>query len=306
VTRIGTIVNGQFDPLIEYGGPAIQNNGIGLFHGVNFVGEVIPKQATIVAQRRTIPLFGLGLVDGIPAEAIQMLAGQQQIHAPLIAGQVSVVVDAATGRTSVGKFGWKAQEPTLMNFVAEAMTNELGVTNPIFSSENCPQGNCAQLAANSALANPNDPHGTALAQFMNFVMYLAPPPRGPTNANVVAGQAVFSQIGCAICHTPTWETGGSDIAALDNVSFSPYSDFLLHDMGSLGDGIVQNQAGPRQMRTAPLWGVKFESAWLHDGRAETIGAAILAHDGQGKVSRNAFVSLTAAQQSQLLAFLNSL
>ncbi len=306
VTRIGAVVNGVFDPLLEYGGPSIQNNGIGVFHGVNFVGEVVPKQATIVAERRTIPLFGLGLVDAIPAEAIQNLASQQQSFMPLTAGQVSIVVDAATGNPSVGKFGWKAQEPTLQNFVADAMTNELGVTNPIFPSENCPQGNCALLAANPALNNPNDPNGAALQQFTFYVLCLAPPPRGPSNPSVVAGQAIFANIGCANCHTPTWETGLSPIAPLNNVTFSPFSDFLLHDMGSLGDGIVQNQAGPHQMRTAPLWGLRFEGAYLHDGRAETVAQAILAHDGQGQLSRNAFASLTAGQQAQLLAFLNSL
>jgi CxxC motif-containing protein (DUF1111 family) len=292
--------------MIAFGGPQVQDKGIGRFNGVNFVGEIVPPQATIVAQRRTIPLFGLGLVDAVSDQTFLSIAHQRSVSTPATAGQVSIVVDPATGENRVGKFGWKAQDPTLFAFAGDASVNELGVTSPLFPNENCPQGNCALLAANPARTNPNDPDNSVLQQLTNFISLLAPPPPGPTNTTVQAGAQLFVQIGCNNCHLPALQTGPSSVAALNDVVFAPYSDFLLHDMGSLGDGIVQNQAGPRAMRTAPLWGLRFERTFLHDGRAETPAEAILAHDGQALPSRNLFSKLSSAQQAQLLAFLSSL
>ncbi|HEY2155854.1 MAG TPA: di-heme oxidoredictase family protein, partial [Isosphaeraceae bacterium] len=306
VTRIGRVVNGQFDPLIAFGGPAIQDRGIGRFNGVNFVGEVVPPQATIVAHRRTIPLFGLGLVDAVPDSAFVALAEHEHETSPATAGVVSIATDPATGHTRVGRFGWKAQEPTLLAFAGDAYLNELGVTTPFFPNENCPQGHCALLAADPARTEPNEPDNDDIQALADFATFLAPPPPGSLGPGERAGQALFAQVGCANCHTPTLHTGPSTVAALNWVAFAPYSDFLLHDMGPLGDGIVQGSAGPTQMRTAPLWGLRFEPNYLHDGRAPTVQSAILAHDGQARASRNAFAGLTAAQKSQLLAFLNSL
>ena len=110
---------------------------------------------------------------------------------------------------------------------------------------------------------------------------LAPPPPGPASQSVRAGAQVFQSIGCADCHIPVLATGPSPIRTLNRVPFQPFSDFLLHDMGSLNDGIAQGAAGNNQMRTAPLWGMRLFTQFLHDGRASTVSAAILAHDGQG-------------------------
>jgi len=306
VTRIGRVVNGQFDPMIAFGGPQIQDRGIGKFNGVNFVGEVVPPQATIVIKRRPIPLFGLGLVDAVQDETLIMLAQQEVLNNPLTAGRVSVSIDPETGLERVDRFGWKLQQPTVFAFAGDAYLNELGVTTPLNPNENCPQGNCALLAADPAPTNPNDLDNSAIEALASFITLLAPPPRGPVGATQQAGSVLFGQIGCTDCHTPALETGPSTIAALSQVTFSPYSDFLLHDMGTLGDGYPQNQAGPTEMRTAPLWGLRFETTFLHDGRAATVNAAILAHDGQAKASRNKFAALKATQQTSVLAFLNSL
>jgi CxxC motif-containing protein (DUF1111 family) len=307
-TRFGRVVNNQFDPMVAFGGPTLQTQGIGRFNGVNFVGEVVPPQATIVVHRRTIPLFGLGLVDALPDSAIIALAEHQASVSPLTAGVPSVATDPLTGETLTGKFGWKAQQPTLFAFAADALLNEVGVTTPVYSSENCPQGNCNLLAADPAQFSPNQPNGLiqSLANFMTFNAPPTPPPSGPPNPTIQAGQAIFTNIGCASCHQPTWTTGPNSVAALNNVTFAPYSDFLLHDMGSLGDGFPQGSAGPTQMRTAPLWGLRFETTFLHDGRASTVSQAILDHAGQGAAASHNFSTLTASQQSQLLAFLNSL
>src|SRR5262249_31120819 len=108
------------------------------------------------------------------------------------------------------------------------------------------------------------------------------------------------------CHNPTFTTGPNPVAALDRKTFAPYSDFLLHDMGSLGDGISLGQSGLREMRTAPLWGVRGRVRLLHDGRASTVANAVLAHDGQGRDARDRFTWLSSSERDALLAFLNIL
>jgi CxxC motif-containing protein (DUF1111 family) len=308
VTRFGRYVNSQFDPLVAFGGPSIQAKGIGKFNGVNFVGEVVPPQATIVVHRRTIPLYGLGLVDAIPEAAIVALAEHQHEVSPATAGVPSVATDPTNGESAIGRFGWKAQQPSLFDFSADALLNEMGVTTPVYPSENCPQGNCAILSADPAKTNPNAP-STLIQQLADFMTFTAPPTPPPTAAPtpaVKAGQTIFGMIGCAACHQPTWQTGPNASPTLNQVVFAPYSDFLLHDMGGLGDGIPQASATPTQMRTAPLWGLQFEQTFLHDGRAKTVDQAIKAHQGQGASASTNYSNLTATQKNQLLAFLNSL
>ena len=307
-TRFGRIVNGQYDPLVAYGGPTIQAQGIGKVNGVNFVGEVVPPQANVVAHRRTPALFGLGLVDAILESDLHNLAAHQSATTPATAGVPNVMTDPLTGHSATGRFGWKAQQPTLHDFAGDALLNEVGVTTSLYPFENCPQGNCNLLVANPARSNPNAPDSLiqALVDFMAFNAPPTPPSTTPPSPAVQAGAAIFGAIGCANCHTPTWKTGPSASASLNEVTFSPYSDFLLHDMGSLGDGIPQGSSTPTQMRTAPLWGIRFEKTFLHDGRASTVAQAIQGHAGQGAASARAFNSLTATQQAQLLAFLNSL
>jgi CxxC motif-containing protein (DUF1111 family) len=111
---------------------------------------------------------------------------------------------------------------------------------------------------------------------------------------------------CASCHTPTLRTGKSEIAALSEQAVGLYSDLLLHDMGALGDGIAQGAAGVREMRTAPLWGLRLRPTWLHDGRANTVDAAIRGHDGEAAGSRNKYNAASAADRAALLAFLDTL
>ena len=144
VTRFGMQSHGQFDPLTQFGGSLIQVNGIGKFGSVNFVGEVVPPQANVVAKRRSIPLFGLGLVDAVPDQVFFQIAQMQRMGNPAVAGQVAIVTDVASGQQRVGKFGWKCQNATLLSFAGDAYLNELGATTPMFPNENCPQGNCSQ------------------------------------------------------------------------------------------------------------------------------------------------------------------
>jgi CxxC motif-containing protein (DUF1111 family) len=305
-TRFGRLVNGVFDPMVEFGGSLIQVKGIGLLSGVNFVGEVVPPQATIVAERRATPLFGLGLVDNVPDAFLQQIAAHEQTHTPATAGRVNIVLDAASGLQRAGRFGWKCQEATLFSFAGDAYLNEMGITTPMFPVENCPQGNCTLLLTPGLPAVPNDATNSDLVNFHDFMSFLGPPPTGRQTQQTQQGANTFARIGCANCHLPTLQTGPSTSAACNKVTFSPYSDFLLHDMGSLGDGIAQNGAGMTEMRTAPLWGVRLFTTFLHDGRASNLSDAILAHDGQGRDACNRFAALSKDQRAQLIAFLNSL
>ncbi|MGE0609675.1 MAG: di-heme oxidoredictase family protein [Pirellulales bacterium] len=333
VTRIGATINGEFNPLAELGGSLLQDRGIGDGVGVNgpysFVGEVIPPQAELVAQRRTTALFGLGLVEAVTDQTLLDLARFQSVNSPGTAGLPHIVANLATGQPAVGRFGWKAQHATLFDFSGDAYVNEMGITTPLFPFENAPQGNVAALAANPLpLGVPNEPDNDDLERFATFMRFLAPPPRGEipggtvlmnagfqaadgrnrrqAQGEVLSGRQIFHRIGCAACHVPALKTGDHSVAALRNKVFFVWSDFLLHDMGQLGDGMVQGQATGRLMRTAPLWGLRAQPSLLHDGRADSAEEAILEHDGQAAPSRDAFIALPASAKTVLLDFLNSL
>jgi CxxC motif-containing protein (DUF1111 family) len=304
-TRFGRTVNGVFDPLVALGGSLRQDQAIGaVADSFVFTAEQVPGAANVTAGRITTQLFGLGLVDAVPDSTLLQLAGLQATLYPATAGTPSIMTEISTGRIRVGRFGWKAQNPTLFQFAGDAYVNELGITNPEFPDENCPQGDCSALAHNPAPGLNDD--GTGVQGFADFMTLLAPPPRGPVSVQAQVGSGIFGTIGCADCHTPVLVTGDSPVAALSHKEFQPFSDFLLHDMGSLGDGIVQGSAGARQMRTAPLWGVRTRSLLLHDGRATSLEAAILAHDGQARPARDRFTALDAVARQALIAFLKSL
>jgi CxxC motif-containing protein (DUF1111 family) len=298
-TRFGTTDKNKFDALADLGGSLIQSHGIGKVGGctVTFVGEVVPPEATIVTGRKTTPLFGLGLVDAVPDSTFENLATKS--------GKVNLVLDPVSGTRKIGKFGWKAQVSSLFVFSGDAYLNEMGITSPFFPNEQCPNGDCALIAACNPVPDPED-NGDNVQAFTNFMTLLAPVPRGTITPSVTAGEGVFTRIGCAECHVSSLTTGTSHIAALNQVTFHPYSDFLLHHMGTLGDGIEQGKAAGDEMRTAPLWGLRFRSTFLHDARATTHSAAIEAHDGAAKEAADAFRHLNAADRQALLDFLGSL
>ena len=215
-----------------------------------------------------------------------------------------MVHDIARNRDAVGRFGWKNQVPTVHQFSGDAYLNEMGITSPEFPDENCPGGDCSLLACNP-LPGIND-DGEGIVAFTDFMTLLAPPPRRFMNLQAWAGKQVFAAIGCTHCHWDTLRTGDSPVASLDHVTFHPYSDFLLHDMGSLGDGIVTGDARGREFRTAPLWGLSAIALYLHDGRAKTVKDAILAHDGQARRARERFARASARDQAALMSFLATL
>lgn len=273
-------------------------------------GEPVPAAANVTALRRTTALFGLGLVDATPDSTFVALAASQPLA---IRGRAPLVPNLTTGTSTVGKFGWKDQVPSLFQFSGDAYLNEMGITNPQFPTEQPPQGNPGLVAACDGKpvepGSVEDDGGEDVAFFTDFMSFLAPPPAPDITGQAHSGDTVFSDIGCDGCHVRTLSSGPSPIAALSNQTYHPFSDFLVHDMGSLGDSIPGNgTVGLREMRTAPLWGLRFVAPvnLLHDGRATSVEDAILRHDGQAAASRNAFMSLPPGHRNNLLAFLSKL
>src|SRR5437868_3112852 len=233
-TRFGRRnADGTFDELRSLGGPMLQDQAIGNVNGFSWVPEKAPQEANVTTGRRTTPLFGLGLVDATADYSFLAVDAWQRAHDPATAGRPAMVLEVSTGNVAVGKFGWKAGQPTLLQFNADAFLNEMGITTPIFPDENCPQGDCASLAQNPS-PGVNDADGSGLAQVDDFVRFLGPPPRKPSSGS---GAATFAKIGCSFCHLQTLVTAPSATAAFDRAAYHPFSDFLLHDMGALGDGI---------------------------------------------------------------------
>jgi CxxC motif-containing protein (DUF1111 family) len=301
VTRFGRVTAGVFDPLDAQGGSLLQAKAID-----PAVLEHVPAQANVVARRLATPVFGAGLIEAIDDQTLLDVARRPQPDG--VRGRAAMVTDVTAGRNRVGRFGWKAQVATLLAFAGDAYSNEMGVTNRFFPTENAPNGNQALLALWDKvpeLEDAVDPAtGTSdIDHAADFMRYLAAPPALRATASTLQGSRVFDQIRCTACHLPALVTGAHAVPALSHQVVPLHSDLLLHDMGSLGDGIVQGAAKAREMRTAPLWGLRARGPFLHDGRAATVDAAIRAHDGEGAAARNRYNALPAPQRQQLLDYL---
>ncbi len=278
-----------------------------------------------VVGRSALATFGDGLVEAVSDQTLEQIAENEP---PKIQGTVKMVTENFTTTAHVGRFGWKDDHASLRGFSGDAYLNEMGITNPDNQQEVsvCAANETAygvQLE-DTGVEDTTDPNGRAdIDRFSDFMRGLALPPTLPQNASARNGSALFTSMGCAGCHTASMTTaanptsfiaaatGGAPISqtlnqTLANKTFHPYSDFLLHDMGSLGDGITSGAAGPTMMRTVPLWGLRAKSQLLHDGRAADIPTAITLHDGQGKPAARAFGALSAQQQLDVVNFLNTL
>jgi CxxC motif-containing protein (DUF1111 family) len=304
VTRFGRLVNGVFDAMEAQGGSLLQSQAI-----APRALEHVPAEATIVAQRITTALFGAGLIEAIADDDIVNNARRPQPDG--VHGRAALVTDVTTGSTRVGRFGWKAQQATLLAFAGDAYLNEMGVTNRFFPTENAPNGNQALLKKYDRVPELEDAVNPATGRSdidaaADFMRYLAPPPPLRLSASALVGARLFAQLGCTACHLPSMVTGANQVAALAGQVVPLYSDLLLHDMGSLGDGIAQAAAGRFEMRTAPLWGLRARGPFLHDGRAKTVADAIRAHDGEAAPARVRFNALPAPAVQQVLDFLGTI
>jgi CxxC motif-containing protein (DUF1111 family) len=280
--------------------------------------------ANNVIFRIPTPLFGLGLVEATPDSALQAnLASTASARAMLkIGGSFNTSGNDGT----ITRFGWKAQNKSLLMFVGEAYNVEQGVDNELFPNERSAVAGCVfngspEDATNIVNPNSSSPNfgtliGTAsemssdIVNFAAFIRLTAPPTPAPATSAIQTGASLFNSIGCALCHSPILTTGQSILTGMSNVTYSPYSDFALHHMGTgLSDGVHQGGAGPDQFRTAPLWGLGQRLFFLHDGRTSDLIQAIHAHSSSGSEANlviRKFNSLNANQVQDLLDFLRSL
>ncbi len=270
----------------------------------------IPAEANVMARRIPIPLFGAGLVEAIPDDTIVALEDPEDRNADGISGRAAIVIDVATGKKRVGRFGWKAQHPTLLAFGADAYRNEMGITNDLFRTEVAAGIDPAALTRCDPTPDPEDRRDPltgmrGIDAFEAFMRFLAPLERGPATDGVVRGEALFLGIGCASCHVPELTTGPSRNPVFDRRMVPLYSDLLLHDVGT-GDGIQQAAAAPNEIRTPALWGLRHRRPLLHDGRAATVHSAILSHAGEAAEVTTRYQNLAKDEQDTLLAFLDSL
>ena len=273
--------------------------------------KLIPPEANVFSRRKSLPLFGNGLIEAIPEEALLLRAAANQSHPDGIGGRPHMVVDVSTDTTRVGRFGWKAQQATLMSFGAEAYLEEMGITSDLFPQEvEAGFDDPRKTRDCDPRPDPEDAREPltglrGIDNFANFLRMLGPPPRGPQEELTAAGAQLFEQIGCAACHLPVMLTGPAREPWLDRQPVRLYSDLLLHDIGS-GDGLPQGDASGDEFRTPPLWGLRVRSPFLHDGRAPSVEQAIRMHWNQAEQSGRRFEALTDQERTALLQFLKSL
>ncbi|HVS11265.1 MAG TPA: di-heme oxidoredictase family protein [Planctomycetota bacterium] len=311
VTRFGkkATATSPFDPLANIGGSLLQVQAI-----AQGCEEVVPPAADVTAERITPSTFGSGLVEAIADADILALAANPPPGVSGIATSVGTL-ENPMGPMRVGRFGWKSQLATVMSFSIDASNNEMGLTNVFLPDEQIPNGRPPKLAACDAVPDPEDrpdSQGFTLAdRFTIFQRLLAPPPQTPRSG--MTGEILFQSAGCAACHVETgFVTGPAPEPVLSGVAIKPYSDFLLHDMGALGDGIVQGAGTENELITRSLWGLISRNALLHDGRAtggsfeQNVRDAIAHHDGEAAAARDAFANLSGLDQQLLLDFLGSL
>lgn len=275
------------------------------------------------AFRVSLNLRGDGFVEALPDSEFTRIRNAQPVGMKGIIVSVPVL-EASSSTTTVtrtARFGWKNQHASLLSFAADAYLNEMGITNPLFPTENTHNG--ASVAAFDNVADPEDapttdhPFGPDVEAFTRFMRATDAPSRrnNPPSSTDVAGEAIFDNIGCANCHTDSITTapsgtsfnGGTFIvpAALGSKTIHPYGDFMLHDIGT-GDGIVQEQTSGALIRTAPLWGLRVRTRLMHDGLSLTSQDAILRHAGQAAPVIANFNALSDSDRQTLIAFLNSL
>ncbi|WP_119630295.1 di-heme oxidoreductase family protein [Methylocaldum marinum] len=271
-----------------------------------------PLEGDVLMSARVGPaVYGLGLLEAASDETLLDLERRSKRDG--IEGRVNRVWDAASGRVAIGRFGHKANVPNLPQQIAGAFLGDMGITSSLLPEENCTatQKDCrmAPSARRPELA-PEQLDAVVL-----YVRSLAVPARrNPDDPEVVRGESLFREIGCNECHVETLQTGRfAPLPELSNQTIHPYTDLLVHDMGAeLADGRPDFQAGPREWRTAPLWGIGLAASiaehttFLHDGRARNILEAVLWHGGEAAIVRDRVKGLGKSDRQALLRFLESL
>lgn len=254
---------------------------------------------TVVASNRIpLPVFGLGLLEAVPENDILALADPEDQDDDGISGRPNYVWNVVEQTDTLGRFGWKANTPTLLQQSAAAYANDMGVSNPFFPDADGHQDINEDIVELATI----------------YVQTLAVPQRTALDdPQVQQGERLFTDANCAVCHIPTLQTRSHEIPALANQTIHPYTDLLLHDMGEgLADHRPDSLASGREWRTPPLWGLGLAqtvlpySGYLHDGRARTLEEAILWHGGEASASQDAFRQMNTDDRAALIQFLRSL
>src|SRR5882672_663819 len=302
--------------------------------GANGCTLAQPDFATQLANRNVIfriptPTFGAGLIEQIPDAAIAANQGSNVLQKQSlgIKGRPNfhVVGRTITGMTNnngndgtIARFGWKAQNKSLLLFSGEAYNVEMGITNELFQTERDEAASCQFKTVPNDVTNLDATTPiqvlSAIENFSNFMRFLAAPtpsPDTPGGASSIAnGRSLFTSTGCALCHTPSFTTSKSTVAALSMQPVNLFSDLLVHDMGDgLADGVSQGEAGPREFRSVPLWGLGQRIFFLHDGRTADLVRAIREHSSSGSEANGVisnFNNLSETKKQDLFNFLRSL
>jgi CxxC motif-containing protein (DUF1111 family) len=274
-------------------------------------GDMSPD---VLTSPRTAPqMIGLGLLQAIDEADLLAHADPDDADRDGISGRPNRVWDVAAQDVVLGRFGWKANQPRLEQQNSGAFVGDIGITSPLFPSENCTEAQTACAAAVTGGSPEIDGDLVALVDY--YSKYLAVPARRQvSDAQVLHGEELFEQVGCTGCHVTTFTTGSDkDFPELAHQVIHPYTDLLLHDMGDdLADGRPDYEADGNEWRTPPLWGVGLfkdvndHTRYLHDGRARNLEEAVLWHGGEAEASAAAFKALSADERNALLRFLGSL
>lgn len=275
------------------------------------VDSYIPLPAgTMLSVRAAPPVFGLGLLEAIPENDIINYADEFDNDDDGISGKVNYVYDFASGNTTIGRFGWKANQPHLNQQTSGAFNGDMGITSPLFTSESC-EGQSQHDGL------PDDPeidlHFIDVTSFYTKTLAV-PAPRNLEDETVMLGKQLFFEIGCENCHKQKWQTGIiSEIPEISNQTIFPYTDMLLHDMGeALADGRPDYLASGSEWKTRPLWGIGLtqlangHTFFLHDARARNMFEAIMWHGGEAEASKNQFANLSSSERDALITFLEAL
>lgn len=317
LTRYAYVNGTTVDYLTTKGGPQLQQRAI-----VGYAPESLPSEANVFSKRIAPAVMGLGYIAALDDQSILNNADSSDANGDGISGRPNYVnptdffnplaIHIPFAGQFIGRFGKKAEKVAIQDQVVFALKQDIGITSD-FDMQDLYNH---QIGINTG---DNVPDPEVSASFVNsLVFYMrtlkAPPRRNAEDADVLAGENIFNSIGCVSCHVSTFTTATTDISALSNQTFHPYSDFLLHDMGSaLDDGYPEGSANGFEWRTPPLWGIGLakdsqggQLFLLHDGRAHSFEEAISFHGGEATSRRTAYYALSPTQKDQLIKFLESL
>ena len=270
----------------------------------------VPSSSLILSPRLAPHMVGLGLLEAIPTSSLEDLSDPNDEDEDGISGRIHWV-DTTQG-VQAGRFGWRAESPTVKDQVASAFVGDMGLTTSLAPQDTCTDSQ--EECLDSPTGGEPEVSDRILGRVVTYSKTIAVPVRrNPEDAQVLRGKSLFKRVKCSTCHVPSYITGESDIAALSGQVIWPYTDLLLHDMGpDLADISANDHELIREWRTAPLWGIGMAKAvsekigYLHDGRARNIEEAILWHGGEAKESRDQFMHLSVSERAALVAFVSDL